>query len=74
MPLVYINMMEGRSAERIEKMIGSVSEAVATSLEAPIETVRVLINEMAPHQYGVGGKSWRVVAAERAGAVAEDST
>lgn len=65
MPLVYINLMEGRSHEKIEKMIAAVSEAIATSLEAPIDTVRIMVNEMAPHQYGLGGKPWRVVKAER---------
>lgn len=65
MPLVYINLMEGRPAERIEKMITAVSEAIATSLEAPLETIRVMVHEMQPHQYGVGGKPWTVVKAER---------
>jgi len=65
MPLVYINLMEGRPPEKIEKMITAVSEAIADSLEAPIETVRIMVNEMQPHQYGVGGKPWTVVKAER---------
>ena len=65
MPLVYITMMEGRPLEKIEKMITMVSEAIATSLEAPIESVRIMVNEMQPHQYGVGGKSWRVAQQER---------
>jgi 4-oxalocrotonate tautomerase len=65
MPLVHIDMLEGRPAEKIEKMIGAVSEAIATSLEAPIESVRVVVNEMKPHQYGVAGKPWAVVLEER---------
>jgi 4-oxalocrotonate tautomerase len=65
MPLVHIDMMEGRSPEKIEKMIGAVSEAIASSLEAPIGTVRIVVNEMKPHQYGVGGKAWPVVVEER---------
>lgn len=65
MPLVHIDMMEGRPAEKIEEMIGAVSRAISSSLEAPIDTVRVVINEMKPHQYGVGGKPWSVVIEER---------
>ena len=65
MPLVNINLVEGRPEEKIEKMISAVSEAIATSLEAPIEAVRVTVNELKPHQYGVGGKSWPVVLEER---------
>ncbi|MGQ0848406.1 MAG: tautomerase family protein [Actinomycetota bacterium] len=66
MPLVYINLMEGRPPAKIEKMITAVSEAIASSLEAPIDTVRVMVYEMAPHQYGVGGKPFTEVIAERA--------
>ncbi len=55
MPLVHIDIMEGREPEQVERMIAAVSEAIAVSLPAPIETVRVIVNEMAPHQYGIGG-------------------
>jgi len=65
MPLVHIDLMEGRSPERIERMIEEVSKAIATSLEAPIDTVRIVVNEMRPHQYGVAGKAWPAVLEER---------
>jgi 4-oxalocrotonate tautomerase len=65
MPLVNINMMEGRPKEKIEDMIKAVSHAIADSLDAPLETVRVMVNEMEPHQYGIGGKPISVVRAER---------
>jgi 4-oxalocrotonate tautomerase len=65
MPIVQVSLMEGRPSEKIEKMVIAVSEAVSTSLEAPIETVRVIVYEMQPHQYGVGGKPWRVVQEDR---------
>jgi 4-oxalocrotonate tautomerase len=55
MPLVRIDLMEGRDPEQIERMISAVSEAIADSLPAPIATVRVVVNEMEPHQYGIGG-------------------
>lgn len=70
MPLVSINLMEGRPPETIERMIAAVSEAIAESLNAPIGSVRVMVNEMQVHQYGVGGKPWRVVTEERARATA----
>lgn len=65
MPIIHIDLMEGRPQDRIETMIRSVSEAVAGSLDAPIDTVRVIVNEMQPHQYGIGGKPWPQVVAER---------
>lgn len=65
MPLVYINLVKGRDPEKIEKMITAVSESIATTLDAPIESVRIMINEMEDHQFGVGGKPWSVVRRER---------
>lgn len=74
MPLVYINLMEGREPERIEGMISAVSQAIAESLDADINTVRVMVNEMEEHQYGVGGKPMRLVRAERAAAAQPPGT
>ncbi len=65
MPLVHIDIVAGRPPESIERMIAEVSEAIARSLDAPLETVRIVINELKPHQYGVGGKSWPAVLEER---------
>ncbi len=65
MPLVHIDLMEGRSPDRIDGMIAAVSEAIAQSLDAPIESVRIVVNEMKPHQYGIGGLSWPAVVEAR---------
>ena len=65
MPLVHIDLLEGRSEDKIESMIRTVSEAIASSLETNIDSVRIVVNEMKPYQYGVGGKPWPVVAEER---------
>jgi len=57
MPIVSISMLEGRSDEQKELMINEVSEAIARSLDAPKESVRVLIYEMPPQHFGIGGQS-----------------
>lgn len=66
MPIVQINMVEGRPPEKVEAMIAAVSEAIATAIDAPIENVRVMVNEMQEHQYGVGGRPIAEVRARRA--------
>lgn len=73
MPLVYINLMEGRPPEKIEGMIHAVSHAIADSLDADLSTVRVMVNEMKEHQYGIAGKPMRVVREERALAARDES-
>lgn len=55
MPLVHIDLMQGRDPGQIEELIAAVSDAVAGTLEAPLGTVRVVVNEMEGHQYGIGG-------------------
>ena len=56
MPIITINILSGRSAEKKRRLIREVSEAAARSLEVPIGTVRVLIQEVAPEHWGVGGE------------------
>ncbi|HLS67153.1 MAG TPA: 4-oxalocrotonate tautomerase [Pseudogracilibacillus sp.] len=57
MPLVQITIMEGRSDEKKERMIKEVSEAVSNSLDAPMENIRVLINEIPSSHWGIAGQS-----------------
>ncbi|BBB27579.1 2-hydroxymuconate tautomerase [Amphritea japonica] len=57
MPIVSINIMEGRSDEQKEQMIDAVSDALASSLNAPKESVRIMINEMPKQHFGIGGQS-----------------
>lgn len=71
MPIVTVNLVEGRSPEQIENMIAEVSDALARSLDAPIETVRIMVNEMAPHGFGIAGRPARLVMAEREAAAAQ---
>lgn len=57
MPIAQINIIEGRSDEKKEKLIKEVSLAIANSLDAPIESIRVIINEMPKQHYGIAGES-----------------
>jgi 4-oxalocrotonate tautomerase len=57
MPIATINIIEGRDDEKKEKLIEKVTLAIAESLDAPIESVRVIINEMPKQHFGIGGKS-----------------
>ncbi|MBV1789139.1 4-oxalocrotonate tautomerase family protein [Marinobacterium sp. D7] len=57
MPIAVIHIMEGRSDEKKERLIAEVSEAIARSLDAPLESVRVLIDEMPKQHFGIGGVS-----------------
>ncbi|WP_454839887.1 2-hydroxymuconate tautomerase [Pseudomonas hormoni] len=55
MPIAQLYIIEGRTDEQKEMLIREVSEAMSRSLDAPIERVRVLINEVPKSQFGIGG-------------------
>lgn len=57
MPIVQVNMIEGRTDEQKEKLIVEVTKAVVTALDAPQESVRVMISEYPKTQFGIGGKT-----------------
>lgn len=57
MPVVQVNLVEGRSANAKAELIRAVTEAVVQSIGAPRQTVRVILNEVAPEHWGVGGVS-----------------
>lgn len=55
MPFVRIDVLAGRPPMLLEALIEAVSETVARTLDVPIERVRVVINEVPPHLWGIGG-------------------
>jgi 4-oxalocrotonate tautomerase len=55
MPLVHIDLIEGRSPEQLKGLVKDVTEAVTKNTGAPAEHVHVVLNEMAKNHYSVGG-------------------
>ena len=61
MPLVEIHLLEGRTDEQKKAVLAAVTAAVRDSLGAPLESIRVWIQEASPREFMAGG----VLAAER---------
>lgn len=55
MPIVSIELIEGRTQEQKEGLIKDVTEAVAKNANVPKERVHVIIREMKHGNYAVGG-------------------
>ncbi|OIQ87639.1 2-hydroxymuconate tautomerase [mine drainage metagenome] len=55
MPIVEITLMEGRSKDKKAALMKSVTEAVVASIGAPSEAVRVILREVPPEHFAVGG-------------------
>lgn len=55
MPIVTIQMMEGRSPDQIKSLIARVTETIAEELNAPKERIRVLVTEIPTTHWGIAG-------------------
>lgn len=55
MPLVRIDIMEGRPPEMIRELHERVAALVAEILDAPIDRVRTYITQFPPQAWGIGG-------------------
>lgn len=55
MPILQIHLMEGRDEAKKAKLVKQVTEAVVDSLGVPPDSVRIILSDMAPHDYAIGG-------------------
>jgi 4-oxalocrotonate tautomerase len=55
MPVIIINMLEGRSAEKKRKLLRKVTDAVVEALEVEPESVRIIIYEIPKENFAVAG-------------------
>ncbi|GAW99664.1 2-hydroxymuconate tautomerase [Secundilactobacillus mixtipabuli] len=55
MPIVNIDLIEGRSQEQLKNLVKDVTDAVTKNTGAPAEHVHVILKEMAKNRYSVGG-------------------
>jgi len=55
MPIVEITLIEGRTKDQKRALAKEVTDAVVSSVGAPIEAVRVIIREIPPEHFAVGG-------------------
>jgi len=68
MPIIEVNLLEGRPPEAKERLIKALTDAAIDAIGAPRESVRVILREMAPAHFAVGGLSFSAKAAAAAAA------
>ena len=57
MQIVRIEMLQGRASEVKNELIARVTEAIVTTLGVDLEQVRVLLYELPPEHWAVGGQT-----------------
>jgi 4-oxalocrotonate tautomerase len=55
MPLIEIHMLEGRTDDQKKALLASVTKAVQESIGAPLESIRVWVQEFSPREYMAAG-------------------
>jgi 4-oxalocrotonate tautomerase len=55
MPIVNIQILQGRPEEKVKEVIRNVTEIICATLEVPKESVRVIVTEIPKTHWGIGG-------------------
>lgn len=55
MPLVHIDLIEGRNEDQLRGLVKDVTDAIVKNTGAPAEHVHVVLNEMKKNNYSVAG-------------------
>lgn len=56
MPIVHIDLLEGRSKEQLSNMARELTQAIVNTTGAKPESVHIIINEMKKTNYALNGK------------------
>ncbi len=55
MPIVKVDMWEGRTREQKDKLIEAITKAVCESVGCPPEAVQVLLQDFKKEDWGISG-------------------
>lgn len=55
MPIINVQIIEGRPKEKIAEVIQNITNTVSETLDAPKESIRVIVTEVPKTHWGVAG-------------------
>jgi 4-oxalocrotonate tautomerase len=55
MPIIQVNLIEGRTTDQKRRLVTEMTQAVVNSLGVKTEDVRIILQDMAKDDYAVGG-------------------
>ena len=55
MPIIWVQMYEGRTLDQKRKLVESMTDAVVKSLDVKPEDVRITLSEMAKNNHAIAG-------------------
>lgn len=66
MPTIEAFIAEGYSHRQKHDLIEAMTHAVVDAIDAPIDSIRVILNEVATHDAGIGGKTGAAISVAQA--------
>jgi 4-oxalocrotonate tautomerase len=57
MPIVHINLIAGRDAERVSHCLREVARVIHETLGAPLESIRVVASEVPASHWAIGDRT-----------------
>ena len=70
MPLIEVTLVEGRTPQQLRALITGLTDAACAAVDAPRETVRVVVREVPPTHWAAGD----VTIAERRSSAAQEES
>jgi 4-oxalocrotonate tautomerase len=64
MPLIRVDVVRGRDRALLVELIAELTATAARVLDTPADRVRVLVNEVEPDLWGIGGVPYSVARAD----------
>ncbi|NPV53255.1 MAG: 4-oxalocrotonate tautomerase [Firmicutes bacterium] len=58
MPIVQIELFEGRTTDQKRRLVERVTNAIVESVNCPPEAVTIILREMKPENYASAGRLW----------------
>ena len=55
MPIIHVNLVEGRPKEKVAEVIRNITTTVSETLDAPVESIRALVTEIPSTHWGTAG-------------------
>lgn len=55
LPIVNLQILEGRSNKQIKEVIQNMTETISVTLEVPKDRVRIIVTEIPKTHWGTGG-------------------
>lgn len=58
MPIIHVHLIEGRTIDQKRALVKKVTQAVCESVNVQPDAVKIVLNDMAKHDYAVAGELW----------------